>query len=133
MDKKFVEAEQCNNQRFEKFNDTMEEQNIINEVLSSVSNDQIEIIDVENISYDCQMDNDIQLEVNTIEIQIEYDEYEEIIFNSDFTSENVTEHINIISENSYLDEKNLIQIIPVIINSNYYIKYLSLLNIKSFH
>ena len=103
------------------------QQQVVNEVFSSVSDDQVKKADLENISYDCQINKDISsFEENADNTSVEYDEYEEIIFNSEFTSEVVTENINILSENSYLEEKNLSQILSVINYYNYhYIKHSS--------
>ena len=111
----------------------LEVQQVINEVASSVSENQLTTIDLEHTNCECQINNGtLSFEVNVFNTPAEYEEYEEIIFNSEFTSEVVTENINIKSENSYLDEKISNSIIPVINYINY-IKYLSLLNINSYY
>ena len=105
----------------------LEVQQVINEVASSVSENQLTTIDLEHTNCECQINNGtLSFEVNVFNTPAEYEEYEEIIFNSEFTSEVVTENINILSENSYLEEKNLSQILSVINYYNYhYIKHSS--------
>ena len=75
-----------------------------------------------------QPESVLNIKNDVVEAEAEYEEYEEIIFNSEFTPEVGTEKFNILSENSYLELKTLNSIIPVI-NYNYYVEQLSLLKL----
>ena len=101
-----------------------QQQDVIIETLSVLPDNQLTITELKTINCECQINKDMStFEVNNFNTPVVYEEYEEISFDSEFTSENVTENINIISENSSLDEKISNSIIPII-NYNYYIKHL---------